>query len=30
MYGTGAAYMRAKGLVPPSTERANATRKPGA
>jgi hypothetical protein len=21
MYGTGAAYMRAKGLVPPSTER---------
>ena len=30
MYGTGAAYMRAKGLVPPSTERANAPRKPGA
>lgn len=24
MYGTGAAYMRAKGLVPPSTERATA------
>ena len=24
MYGTGAAYMRAKGLVPPSTERAAA------
>jgi hypothetical protein len=31
MYGTGAAYMRAKGLVPPSTERQQqATRKPGA
>ncbi len=30
MYGTGAAYMRAKGLVPPSTERAMAPRKPGA
>lgn len=29
MYGTGAAYMRAKGLVPPSTERAQAPRKPG-
>jgi nucleoside diphosphate kinase len=29
MYGTGAAYMRAKGLVPPSTERATAARKPG-
>lgn len=27
MYGTGAVYMRLKGLVPPSTERA--TRKPG-
>jgi hypothetical protein len=27
MYGTGAAYMRAKGLVPPSTERAQ-RRKP--
>lgn len=26
MYGTGAVYMRAKGLVPPSTERANAAR----
>ena len=24
MYGTGAVYMRAKGLVPPSTERATA------
>ena len=30
MYGTGAAYLRAKGIVPPSTERANAPRKPGA
>ena len=30
MYGTGAAYMRAKGLVPPSTERTlQQTRKPG-
>ena len=29
MYGTGAAYMRAKGLVPPSTERQQAPRKPG-
>jgi hypothetical protein len=29
MYGTGAAYMRAKGLVPPSTERQMAPRKPG-
>jgi hypothetical protein len=29
MYGTGAVYMRLKGLVPPSTERANAMRKPG-
>jgi hypothetical protein len=27
MYGTGAAYMRAKGLVPPSTERAMAATK---
>jgi DinB superfamily len=26
MYGTGAVYMRAKGMVPPSTERANAAR----
>ncbi|MGE0449501.1 MAG: DinB family protein [Vicinamibacterales bacterium] len=26
MYGTGAVYMRAKGLVPPSTERAQAAR----
>lgn len=26
MYGTGAVYMRAKGLVPPSTERASAGR----
>jgi len=26
MYGTGAVYLRAKGLVPPSTERANAGR----
>ncbi|MGE3178744.1 MAG: DinB family protein [Vicinamibacterales bacterium] len=26
MYGTGAVYMRAKGLVPPSTERAAAAR----
>jgi DinB superfamily len=30
MYGTGAAYMRAKGMVPPSTERQQAPRKPGA
>jgi uncharacterized damage-inducible protein DinB len=29
MYGTGVVYMRLKGLVPPSTERANAMRKPG-
>lgn len=29
MYGTGAAYMRAKGLVPPSTERAQPMRRPG-
>ncbi|MCC7125749.1 MAG: DinB family protein [Acidobacteria bacterium] len=29
MYGTGAAYMRAKGLVPPSTERQQAPRRPG-
>lgn len=29
MYGTGAAYMRAKGLVPPSTERQMAPRRPG-
>ena len=29
MYGTGAAYMRAKGLVPPSTERASQMRRPG-
>ena len=27
MYGTGAVYMRAKGLVPPSTERAAAARR---
>lgn len=30
MYGTGAAYMRAKGLVPPSTERQQQMRRPGA
>lgn len=30
MYGTGAVYMRAKGLVPPSTERATAGRGRGA
>jgi hypothetical protein len=30
MYGTGAAYMRAKGLVPPSTERQQQSRRPGA
>ncbi|MBM3780787.1 MAG: DinB family protein [Acidobacteria bacterium] len=29
MYGTGAAYMRAKGLVPPSTERQQQMRRPG-
>jgi len=29
MYGTGAAYMRAKGLVPPSTERQTQMRRPG-
>ncbi|MEO8683138.1 MAG: DinB family protein [Vicinamibacterales bacterium] len=29
LYGTGAVYMRLKGLVPPSTERAAAMRKPG-
>jgi uncharacterized damage-inducible protein DinB len=29
MYGTGAVYMRLKGLVPPSTERAAAARRPG-
>jgi uncharacterized damage-inducible protein DinB len=29
MYGTGVVYMRLKGMVPPSTERANAMRKPG-
>jgi hypothetical protein len=28
MYGTGAVYMRAKGMVPPSTERAT-TAQPG-
>lgn len=27
MYGTGAVYMRAKGMVPPSTERASAPRR---
>jgi hypothetical protein len=27
MYGTGAVYMRAKGLVPPSTERASSMRR---
>lgn len=29
MYGTGAVYMRAKGMVPPSTERAQAARGAG-
>jgi dihydroorotase len=29
VYGTAVPYMRIKGLVPPSTERANAARKPG-
>lgn len=29
MYGTGVVYMRLKGLVPPSTERQQQTRKPG-
>lgn len=29
LYGTGAVYMRAKGLVPPSTERQQQMRRPG-
>ncbi len=29
VYGTAVPYMRLKGLVPPSTERANAARRPG-
>lgn len=29
LYGTGAVYMRLKGLVPPSTERAQQMRRPG-
>lgn len=29
MYGTGAVYMRLKGMVPPSTERAATMRRPG-
>ena len=29
LYGTGAVYMRLKGMVPPSTERQNQMRRPG-